>query len=144
MDPEMGSKPQQNRRSTGQKRAYWIHAEYDLATGITPAEPLTSDLTLLICFGFVWNSLHVAAGSVFVLPAAVRGSGAGRGEDGGEPVEVRAGLDGEPDFGGPHCPAELGGRGVAGDDERPAGDGPGPDPGTTGVWRETGTWCGRR
>lgn len=88
--------------------------------------------------------LHVAAGAVFVLPAAVRGSGAGRSEDGGEPVEARAGPHGEADSGGPHSPAELGGGGVAGGAERPAGDGPGPDPGPAAVWRATGPRGGRR
>ena len=51
---------------------------------------------------------------MFVLPAAVRGFGPGWSEDGGEPLEARSGPDGKPDSGGPHCPAELGGRGVAG------------------------------
>lgn len=63
---------------------------------------------------------------MFVFPAVVRGSDAGQSDDGGEPVEAHLGLDGEPDSQGPHCPAELGGRGVEDGVVRPTGDELGP------------------
>lgn len=62
---------------------------------------------------------------VLVVPAAVRRPGSGRGEDGGEPLEAPVGPAGEPDSGHPHCPAGLGGGGVEGGAERPAGNEPG-------------------
>lgn len=79
---------------------------------------------------------HVGAGVVPVVPPAVRRSGSGWGEDGGEPLEAPVGPAGEPDPGGPHCPAGLGGRGVEGGAKRPPEDGPGSDPSASGVRRE--------
>lgn len=88
--------------------------------------------------------LHVAPGAVSVLPAAVRGSGAGRAEDAGDPLETPAGPHGEPDSGGPHRQAGLGGGGMAGGAGRLSGDGPGPDPSSAPVRREAGPRGGRR
>lgn len=48
-----------------------------------------------------------------VVPPAVRRSGSGRGEDGGEPLEATVGPAAESDPGGPHRLAGLGGAGVA-------------------------------
>lgn len=70
---------------------------------------------------------HVGAAVLLVVPAAVRWSGSGRGEDAGDPLEACAGPAGEPDPGSPHRPAILGGGGVEGGAERPTRNEPGPD-----------------
>ncbi len=87
---------------------------------------------------------HVGADVVPVVPAAVRWSGSGRGEDGGEPLEAPAGPAGEPDSGSPHRSAGLGRGGVEGCAEWSAGNEPGSDPSDPGVRGEVWPRCGGR
>lgn len=83
---------------------------------------------------------HVSARELPVVSAAVCRSGPGWGEDSGEPLEARVGPSGEPDPGSPHRPARLGGGGVEGGAEWPAGNEPGSDPSSPRIWREVRSW----